>query len=263
MVHLTAKNPESLSELEQIARVASTTKLKPQDTYNFEIGYFTNKGRSILAGKNFKEGDTLTVVDYYGTLESELITLARDRITEGSLAQEVEKLMNDLIQVDNDLYLIPTPSIAFLINHSCSPNAALVQTVNGQSMAYEFKALRSIKSGEQICFDYSTVIGDDYILECEGSENGCRGFASRPLIMVDSEREKILVRYPVGWLLPYIQMELNEPFSVDKIDPEWVFKSFDGKYLKLFLERNPNLRREFKDFMLDYLAKVTKQNMFI
>ena len=71
------------------------------------------------------------------------------------------------IGVDQDQWIDPDKFFKF-INHSCAPNAG----VKGRVTCV---ALRDIKEGEEITFDYSTIEGDDlWQMPCACTAENCR-----------------------------------------------------------------------------------------
>ena len=76
--------------------------------------------------------------------------------------------MGNLLQIDDDRYLLPKPPGIF-VNHSCRPNAGIVEGVH-------LVALRRIRAGEEIRFDYSTTMDEDnWTLACRCGASSCRG----------------------------------------------------------------------------------------
>lgn len=74
------------------------------------------------------------------------------------------------LQVEDDLFLVSrVEGPADWINHSCSPNA-------GMAGQLTLVALRDIRRGEQICYDYAMTDAssyDEFICQCGAPE--CRG----------------------------------------------------------------------------------------
>jgi len=74
----------------------------------------------------------------------------------------------NLLQVGHDAYILPRPKGLF-VNHSCRPNAGLHGTRT-------LVALQDIEPGEEIRFDYSTTMDEDYwTMECMCRHPECRG----------------------------------------------------------------------------------------
>ncbi len=66
------------------------------------------------------------------------------------------------------LWLDPVDTIWRYFNHSCAPNTAIVGT-------RKVIALRNIKKGEEIAFDYSMTDGDlNWEMKCSCRERNCR-----------------------------------------------------------------------------------------
>lgn len=75
------------------------------------------------------------------------------------------KMLDDPLQIGEGKYLdMDEPYLFF--NHSCNPNAG----IRGTTTLF---ALKKIKKGEEITFDYSTTI--DESLECRCGSRKCRG----------------------------------------------------------------------------------------
>lgn len=103
------------------------------------------------------------------------------------------------VQVDEDAFLLtPEPEAGDFINHSCNPNAGL----SGQISVI---ALRDIKPGEEVCFDYAmsdSVPYDEF--ECACGEPTCRGRVSGNDWLIP----ELQVRY-AGYFSPYLQRRIN------------------------------------------------------
>lgn len=105
------------------------------------------------------------------------------------------------IQVEENLYLVPTevPEVGDFINHSCTPNA-------GMSGQMALVALRDIKPGEEICYDYAMSDGspyDEFLCSCESSL--CRGRITGN----DWNIGALQMRY-AGYFSPYLQRRIDE-----------------------------------------------------
>lgn len=103
------------------------------------------------------------------------------------------------IQIEEDLYLVTgMEGPADWVNHSCDPNAGLV----GQVVLV---ALRDIRVGEEICFDYSTSDGSPYDeFDCGCGAKTCRHHVTGD----DWKLPELQVRY-VGHFSPYIQRRIE------------------------------------------------------
>lgn len=98
------------------------------------------------------------------------------------------------IQVDIDQFILPNNESRF-INHSCNPNLGFSD--NGV-----FVAMRDIKSGEELTFDYCTCdTSDDWVIDCLCGEVNCR----QKITGVDlfNPSYNLQERYK-GYISPYI-----------------------------------------------------------
>ncbi len=78
---------------------------------------------------------------------------------------------DDPLQIEEDLYILVDKNSLYF-NHSCDPPAA----VRGYN---ELFAMRAIQVGEELTFDYSTVVGfsafnSNWSMNCECGSSKCR-----------------------------------------------------------------------------------------
>jgi hypothetical protein len=103
------------------------------------------------------------------------------------------------IQVEDRLFLVPRPiGEGDYVNHSCNPNAGLSGQIG-------LVAMRVIKIGEEVCFDYAmsdTMSYDEFECGC-GSAN-CRGSISGN----DWQRAELQKRY-AGFFAPHVQRKIE------------------------------------------------------
>lgn len=76
------------------------------------------------------------------------------------------EVQDHLFNVGVSEYLIVREP-AVRTNHSCEPNAGIVRDVF-------LVAIRDIRKDEEVTFDYSTIIADDWQLECSCGSPRCR-----------------------------------------------------------------------------------------
>lgn len=72
------------------------------------------------------------------------------------------------VGIGKNLWMEPDMKCVRYINHSCRPNAGIKGRVT-------FVALRDIKKGEEITFDYSISEDSEWTLRCSCGEENCRG----------------------------------------------------------------------------------------
>lgn len=118
-------------------------------------------GSGVYANREFKKGETVYV------LSGEIVTFEESirRIHEG-LEKQTDSLQVDL-EKDMDL-----DDFSRIFNHSCDPNTG----IRGIS---ELFALRDIKIGDQITYDYSVTIGPNipdslWSMDCHCGSKNCR-----------------------------------------------------------------------------------------
>ncbi|HXV76325.1 MAG TPA: SET domain-containing protein-lysine N-methyltransferase [Candidatus Polarisedimenticolaceae bacterium] len=88
-------------------------------------------------------------------------------------------------------FLGPSGELDDLVNHSCDPNCA-VET-NGRAAL--LRAVRPIRRGEELTFDYSTaMLTDPTTFPCQCGANGCRGIVRRWSELPSSVRGSYLRR---------------------------------------------------------------------
>lgn len=119
----------------------------------FPIGRSKIRGRGVFASRDIGRGEK--VCDMKGMkIKAEDI---------GELRESGRNPVVDPLQIDFDEYVnLEEPYV--LINHSCDPNTGL-----RNRMLY---AIRNIKKGEEITYDYSSAWFDGFECNC-GSKN-CR-----------------------------------------------------------------------------------------
>jgi len=103
------------------------------------------------------------------------------------------------IQVEDRHFLVPRPiGEGDYVNHSCNPNAGLSGQIG-------LVAMRDIKIGEEVCFDYAmcdTIPYDEF--ECECGSATCRGNVSGN----DWQKPELQKRY-AGFFAPHVQRKIE------------------------------------------------------
>jgi len=103
------------------------------------------------------------------------------------------------IQVEDRLFLVPRPiGEGDYVNHSCNPNAGLSGQIG-------LVAMRDIKAGEEVCFDYAmsdTLPYDEF--ECGCGYAACRGSISGN----DWQKPELQKRY-AGYFSPHVQRKID------------------------------------------------------
>jgi len=150
-------------------------------------------GQGLFAFRNFSLGETIfwfsgKVIDY-----DEIN--ARD-----------PSLAGHPLQVDWNRYIDVDPP-GYFVNHSCDPNTGLRDNLR-------LVALKPIKVGDEIRFDYSTETGGQrWTMNCRCGSNKCRGvIGDFDLLAPTLQRE--LLRLEI--VQPYIVRRLIEKCRTDE-----------------------------------------------
>lgn len=108
-------------------------------------------GLGVYASRSYKKGEVICVMT--GKKKS-LGALYHQEYHKYPLRNAID----DPLQIGNNLYLdLDRPFL--YINHSCEPSAG----IRGMSTLF---ALRNIKKGKEITFDYSTSIDESFRCKC-------------------------------------------------------------------------------------------------
>ncbi|MBP7605347.1 MAG: SET domain-containing protein-lysine N-methyltransferase [Spirochaetes bacterium] len=119
----------------------------------------TPRGRSVFAVRDFTAG-------------SFIIEFGGERFSREEYMGLVVPENNHFLQIDRSVFLGPTATADNFINHSCDPNCGF-RVDDGR--AYLF-AIRPIRAGEEITFDYSTSMDEDFWeMNCRCGCAACRG----------------------------------------------------------------------------------------
>lgn len=83
-----------------------------------------------------------------------------------------DQTRSNTYRYDDELYLSPAGRIGDLLNHSCEPNAKVVK----KGARLYIVAASSIRPGEEIAIDYSTILAadDSWEMQCNCGTRHCR-----------------------------------------------------------------------------------------
>ncbi len=118
----------------------------------------TKVGRGVFARECVRRGAVIMI------MKGELLT---DKEAD-ELIESNKLRLDDPLQVAEDLYII-LDRIPYFFNHSCEPNA-------GIRKQNELFALRAIESGDEITYDYATVVcaHSRWMMHCRCGSSLCR-----------------------------------------------------------------------------------------
>jgi len=103
-----------------------------------------------------------------------------------------DEVINHLFNIGIDKYIMAREP-AVRTNHSCEPNAGIVGDVF-------LVAMRDIKAGEEVTFDYSTIIADAWVLECSCGSDLCRKTIGK-YVDLPEEVKKRYLGYTPEWII--------------------------------------------------------------
>jgi len=149
-------------------------------------------GKGSFTARDIKKGEIIKI-------------LSGERVSFGEITQRVklgQEKVDDPLQIGEETYLDLDES-SRLINHSCEPNAGIRKEC-------ELFALRDIRKGEEITFDYSTTVGIEsgwWHMDCHCKSASCRKRIGNILTLPDS----VLANYQKAGALPdFITRQLKE-----------------------------------------------------
>jgi SET domain-containing protein len=162
----------------------------------YEIKDAGKFGKGAFALRDIKKGESLANFSGEELKRQEI----HNRIIAG------QENADDPLQIDDDLFL-DIDNDAYFFNHNCEPNAG----IRGRC---ELIAIKDIKKGEEITFDYATTVGvniENWIMECACGATNCRKVIGNILTV---PKDKIDEYYKAGALQNYIRRQLKEKDEV-------------------------------------------------
>lgn len=142
-----------------------------------------------------------TVVAKQTIFKGELVVVWSGVLVNGTELHTLSPhLKRHSVQVEEDHYLVSLTECEppDYVNHSCNPNAGL----SGQ---ISLVALRDIRTGEEITYDYAMSDGSSYDeFSCLCGAEGCRGYISGS----DWQRPELWMKYQ-GHFSPYLIRRIN------------------------------------------------------
>ena len=141
-----------------------------------------SRGRGVVAERNFKKGEVIAI--WRGSI-----------ITEREVIALPESERSQLLQVDQDAFLITHQALVNVdfINHSCEPNCGFTDSTT-------LVAMRDIKAGEAITFDYA--MSDTKSIFAFDCLCGISKFRKK-IVGNDWQLADLQVRY-AGWFAPHV-----------------------------------------------------------
>lgn len=134
-------------------------------------------GKGVFAKKNFKQDQTILQI------KGKLVTCYED----DNLSEEDR---SNTFRFDDEYFLSPKGMLGNYFNHACEPNSKVVKKDNKLFLV----AIAPICKGEEIVFDYSTILASDdtWEMECHCDAKTCRGIVKQFRTLPKKLREKYL-----------------------------------------------------------------------
>lgn len=155
-------------------------------------------GKGVFAMRNIVKGSVIRVLSGYTITLNRLVHLIRtERVS-----------IDDPLQVGKRTYIV-LDEVSRSFNHSCDPSAG----IRNRS---ELFALRFIKEGEEITYDYSATIAPTvWQMKCKCGSTNCR----KVLGDVRTIPEKQLQKYmALGAVQRYMKAVLQKPLQISKYE---------------------------------------------
>lgn len=134
--------------------------------------YLTQKEQKDVVVKKAKHGKGVFALHAFKP-EQKIVRI-QGRFITCDLDEDIDdEERSNAFRFDADLYISPKNRIGNFFNHSCEPNAKVIKKDNKLFMI----ATSPIQKGDEVFFDYSTVIASDDIwtMKCGCGSYNCRG----------------------------------------------------------------------------------------
>ncbi len=135
---------------------------------------------------------------------TQIIRFEGERVSKEEIDRRIdntkEENEDDPLQI-GDRDFLDLSGNAYFINHSCTPNSAFTGEVN-------LIAIKNIKKGEEITFDYSSTVGKDinWWMNCKCGSKNCRKRIGNVLTI---PKDQIMSYFKAGGLQDYIRKQLG------------------------------------------------------
>jgi hypothetical protein len=104
------------------------------------------------------------------------------------------------LQIAPEYFISPSGNADDFVNHSCDPNCALYFADDGLIL----KAIRPIESGEELSFDYGTIMfSEPTTFRCTCGSPACRGIIGNYFSLPDKLKKKYHAKNMVPLLSRY------------------------------------------------------------
>ncbi len=147
---------------------------------NVRVAESSKEGKGVFAKRNFNKGDVVLEIDDTHVIEDEN-------------ALTPEQHAYDLDYLEDKIVLMQSPEK--FINHSCDPNT-YTKTEHGIRRVI---AMRDIKEGEEITYDYSMNGDNDGTFPCRCGSKKCRQIYQGNFFKLPKELQIHYLPYLDSW----------------------------------------------------------------
>ena len=147
------------------------------------------KGKGLFANKNFKKGELI-------------LDIIPGRIISKKEAKKVPDPWNEYLDYHdkNHYYFMGYPE--YYINHSCDPN------VYGKKN--KLYAMKNIKKGDELCFDYSINGVDKWQMKCKCGSKICRGIVKGEFFKLPKELQLKYIPFLDNWFVKEFKNKIKK-----------------------------------------------------
>lgn len=150
------------------------------------------QGKGVYANKDFKRNDIVLIID-----DTNVIT-DKNLITKQQFENACDYLDNGKI------ILMKEPEV--YINHSCNPST-YVKTIDGVRKVF---AMKDIKKGDEITYDYSINGDNDGTFICHCGSDKCRKIYDGNFFHLPIEKQKEYIPYLDVWFVAKYKKEIEK-----------------------------------------------------
>ena len=149
------------------------------------------QGFGVYAGKDFKIGETVLIID-----DTHVVT------NESKLTPQQHEYDCDYLS-NGKVILMQKPEK--FINHSCDPNT-YVKTIKG---IRHVLAMKDIKKGQEITYDYAINGDNDGTFKCNCGSKNCRQIYQGNFFKLSKDIQLKYLPYLDDWFIDDHQKEIN------------------------------------------------------
>lgn len=149
-----------------------------KDSDKIEVRGGTKFGNGLFAKENISKDEF--VVGFYGMIYPAETALDLPEICRNHAIQFEEHKFIDSLLARN-------------INHSCNPNCGL-------KGLFDVVAMRDIKAGEELTWDYAMSEDSNWRMKCKCGEKNCRGIVGAYSLLPEEIRDRYR-EYTSVWIL--------------------------------------------------------------